>query len=227
MFVIICVVVFITHGSVLFSQRFGIDTDFIMNGKYNFHVIGREGLIWLAWFLGLKWFNLYYAQVLTLLFMAFAPVVFGYLFYQTNNQNTRLNLSLLVLSISFIVSPFWTAQIYFLNQSAQVLFACILIPVCFLLAETTRTDPRHKWYFYFGHTSHGCYLCMLSGTNYSLCYRGYHRIYIVYTGRIAKRQENTSMDCLPCGMYPYWTSVLFYNIQIVLYEWKRISDKSA
>ena len=62
------VIAFMAHGSVLFSQRFGFDTDAIMNGMHNFDQIGRYGLVWLAQFLGLSWFNLYYAQVLALLF---------------------------------------------------------------------------------------------------------------------------------------------------------------
>lgn len=54
--------------------------------------------------------------------------------------------SLLVLSISFIVSPYWVEQVYFLNQSAQVLLACAMIAVSILLAENARMDIRHRWY---------------------------------------------------------------------------------
>ena len=41
-------IAFMSHGAVLFSQSFGIDTDFIMNGEHNFDRIGRQGLIWIG-----------------------------------------------------------------------------------------------------------------------------------------------------------------------------------
>lgn len=142
----IAAVTFLTHGSILFSQRFGIDTDGIMERSHNFTIIGRQGLVWLAKFLDLDWFNLYLAQIFVLVFMTLLPVSFGYLFYRMNRQSENLNLSLLVLGLSVVVSPFWTEQIYFLNQSPQVLLACVLIPVTVLLVEAARTDISHKWY---------------------------------------------------------------------------------
>lgn len=136
---------FIAHGSVLFSQRFGFDTDAIMNGLQQFDQSGRYGIVWLTELLGLKWFNLYYAQILAFLFIILAPVSFGCLFYCTYGQNARIKPAQWVLSTLFIVSPFWATQIYFLNQSPQVLLACILIPVSLLLVETAKADLAHKW----------------------------------------------------------------------------------
>lgn len=142
------IITFIAHGAILFSQSFGIDTDLIINGEHNFDRIGRQGLIWLAKLLDLDWFNLYYAQVLTFCFMALAPVSFGYLLYRLGGAaQDRANLSLLALGVSFVVSPFWVTQVYFLNQSAQVLLACTLIAVSILLAEHARTDIRHRWHY--------------------------------------------------------------------------------
>lgn len=37
-------------------------------------------------------------------------------------------------------------QVYFLNQSAQVLLACVILAVSIYLAENGRKDIRHKWY---------------------------------------------------------------------------------
>lgn len=138
-------IAFMSHGAVLFSQSFGIDTDFIMNGEHNFDRIGRQGLIWIAKLLDLDWFNLYYAQVLAFTFMVLAPVSFGFLLYRMGDGSSA-GFSLLVLSVSFVVSPFWASQVYFLNQSAQVLLACILIAVSIFLAECARTDIKGKWY---------------------------------------------------------------------------------
>ena len=142
----IAAVTFLTHGSILFSQRFGIDTDIIMEGTHNFTLIGRPGLVWLAKFLELDWFNLYLAQIFVLVFMTLLPVSLGYLLYRMSGQIEHLNLSLLVLGLSVVVSPFWVEQIYFLNQSPQVLLVCVLIPVTVLLVEAARTNISQKWY---------------------------------------------------------------------------------
>ena len=145
---IVCIaaVTFLTHGAILFTQRFGIDTEDIMKGHSAFLETGRQGLVWLAKVLELDWFNLYLAQVLVLVFMTLFPVSAGYLFSRIGGQTEYLNLSLLVLGLSVVVSPFWVEQIYFLNQSPQVLLACVLIPVTVLLVEAARTDILHKWY---------------------------------------------------------------------------------
>lgn len=139
------VIAFMAHGSVLFSQRFGFDTDAIMNGTHSFNQSGRYGLVWLGKLLGMGWFNLYYAQILVLLFITLAPVSFGYLFYYMYGQNARIKLAQWLLSALFTASPFWAAQIYFLNQSPQVLLACVLIPISLFLIETAKVDIAHKW----------------------------------------------------------------------------------
>ena len=141
----IAAIAFITHGAVLFSQSFGIDTDFMINGEHNFDRLGRQGLIWIAKLLDLDWFNLYYAQVLAFTFMIFAPVSFGFLLHWMGD-GSRAGLSLLALSVSFVVSPFWVTQVYFLNQSPQILSACIMIAVSIFLAEYARTDIKRRWY---------------------------------------------------------------------------------
>lgn len=140
-------VTYLTHGSILFSQRFGIDTDVIMEGAQNFTTLGRPGLVWLENLLDLNWFNLYLAQIFVLVFMTIYPVSAGYLFYRMSRQSNNLNSTLLVLGLSVVVSPFWSEQIYFLNQSPQVLLACVLIPVTVLFVEAARIDISHKWYY--------------------------------------------------------------------------------
>lgn len=137
--VLLGVLAFLTHGSILFYQGFGVDTDAIMNGIDNFEELGRPGLVWLGKFFGLDWFNLYYAQALAFLFIIFVPVAFGALFYIAGGaEETRINVMLLALGASVIVSPFWAEQIYFINQSAQVLFACILTALSLLATEFAR-----------------------------------------------------------------------------------------
>lgn len=140
------VLAFMTHGSILFSDRFGIDTDYMIEGVHNFDMIGRQGLVWSARLLGLGWFNLYLAQTLTLLFMALIPPVFSYLLATVCGQEKYLNITLLAFGASFTVSPLWATQIYFLNQSAQVTLGCILAAVSILLLEKARPLIRRKWF---------------------------------------------------------------------------------
>lgn len=145
--VILFVVAFLTHGSILFSQRIGIDTDLMMHGEHNFLRIGRQGLVWLAKLLDLDWFNLYHAQVLSFLLIVLLPVSYGYLFHRALGQADGSTVpGLLALGFSVIVSPFWVEQMYFLNQSAQVLLAALMIPMSILLADRAVQDIRHKWY---------------------------------------------------------------------------------
>lgn len=84
------VIVFMSHGAVLFSQSFGIDTDFIINGMQDFDRVGRQGLIWIAKLLDLDWFNLYYAQILVFSFMVLAPVSFGFLLHRIGGVEIAL-----------------------------------------------------------------------------------------------------------------------------------------
>ena len=39
-------VALMTHGSILFTQRIGIDTEYIKSGSSNFDMLGRQGLGW-------------------------------------------------------------------------------------------------------------------------------------------------------------------------------------
>lgn len=79
---VVVMLTFMAHGAILFSQSFGIDTEYIMIGVNNFDMIGRQGLIWLSKLLDLEQYNLYYAAILAFLFMVLAPVFFGFLFYK-------------------------------------------------------------------------------------------------------------------------------------------------
>lgn len=143
--VLIGLITFMTHGSILFSQKFGIDTELMMN---NIHAayLGRPGLVWLDKLLGLEWFNLYYVQILTFLFLALTPIAFGLLFYLMNPKQPRINLALLVLGTSFIVSPFLVSHIYFICQSAHIILGCLLIAAALYLVELTVKAPARRWF---------------------------------------------------------------------------------
>ncbi len=141
----------LVHGSTLFSQCFGVDTELYIDGITNSDLIGRPALSWLSSFLQESWYNPYYIQALTLIFMAFTPVAFGYVFHKSSPAmpGRMENAALLLLGSSFIVSPFWTAQIYFTFQGGLVLLGCILLAFAMYLAEQARCDLKKKWFFLF------------------------------------------------------------------------------
>lgn len=146
--VLLGAVTLLAHGAILFTQRFGIDTDAIMLGMYSFEDTGRQGLVWLAELMGLELgrFNLYLAQILTIVFLFLSPVAFGGLFRLVGGRGRGEKAALAVFGISFIVSPFWAAQVYFLNQSAQVLLACTLTAAAIALTEGARKNFRQRWF---------------------------------------------------------------------------------
>lgn len=143
--VVVMAIVFFTHGSLLFSQRIGIDTEIMMDGRSSFGVLGRQGLIWLGKLLGLEWFNLWYVQILTLIFMMLAPLAYGFLFYYVGKQKRYENIALVLFGLGYIVSPIWASQLYFLNQSAQLTCACVLVAICVLFAEYAREKLNQRW----------------------------------------------------------------------------------
>lgn len=136
---------FMAHGSILFSQRFGVDTELMMNDVSE-DPLGRPGLYWLEDLLGLEWFNLYYAQILTFIFLALTPVAFGLLFHLTAREMPRPRISILLFGASFLFSPLLTAHIYFICQSAQIMCAYMLIAAALLFADLFARDPARKWY---------------------------------------------------------------------------------
>ncbi len=145
--IILTAAVLMTHGSILFTERVGIDTESIMYGIQFFDQIGRQGLIWLADILELEWFNPYLVQILVFVFMVITPMLFGYLFCRCGGQTEWVNITLIALGVSYIVSPFWAAQIYFFNQSAQVTCSCALTAIAILFAEEGRRAFRMRWYY--------------------------------------------------------------------------------
>ncbi len=125
---------YIAHGAMLFSQVIGIDTENSILDHDGYAVQGRQGILWLRSILRMSDFNLYLTEAITFFLLILAAVVF-YIFYHTltNKENYW---DFIPFSVMFIVSPFWTCQVYFLSQSVPVLVAVILVPVTFSIFES-------------------------------------------------------------------------------------------
>ncbi|MCR5311979.1 MAG: glucosyltransferase domain-containing protein [Lachnospiraceae bacterium] len=134
MWILIAITTFICHGAILFSNVFGIDTEVAALGLDDYFAQGRQGIMWLRSILGLSPFNLYLAEGLTFFLMLFVPITY-YFFFEIS-AGSFAKPTFFLYCIIFVVSPFWVAQIYFLSQSAAVLFGLLLIPVVLYLFES-------------------------------------------------------------------------------------------
>ena len=66
------IILIVCHGYLLFNSNVGIDTDVFVNNptnNYNWLEIGRFGLILEKSILNLNSFNMFYAEVLTIVFL--------------------------------------------------------------------------------------------------------------------------------------------------------------
>lgn len=145
MYLLLAGIVLLAHGSLLFSQRIGIDTELMMEGYDRFTVLGRQGITWLGKVFYLWWFNLYWAEALTVLFMVLAPIAYVFAFSSVGRQDRFLNISLIVFGTAYALSALWATQLYFLNQAAQVACACFLVPVTAVLVEKARENLKKNW----------------------------------------------------------------------------------
>lgn len=131
------------HGSKLFSENIGIDTEHIIYAREGLYSswdgIGRYGLIFLKNLLGQHIYNHFFAGILTILCLIGAVVAFGYLFsYVKGKPQDKEGILLFLFSAAVIAHPIMTEQIYFSLQSAEVALSFILCAVSLFL--------NHVWY---------------------------------------------------------------------------------
>ncbi len=128
----VIVVSFIAHGSMLFSDAIGIDMESAIVGIEPLKEQGRHGIFWVRSLLQMEQYNLFLTTVLTFVFLTLAAIVF---YTGLNQRDSQKNGAFIPFSIFFLTSPFWTAQLYFLNQSVPVLFSILLIPFTVMLVD--------------------------------------------------------------------------------------------
>ena len=126
----IFIVAFIAHGSMIFSNVIGIDTEAAILGIEAYDGQGRQGILWIRNLLGMTKFNLWLTNSLTFFLLIFVPLFF---FAAIMIQKKELKNLLFPFCIIFIVSPYWACQLYFLSQSVPVLISLLLIPLIDIL----------------------------------------------------------------------------------------------
>lgn len=122
------VILIVSHGYLLFNSNVGIDTDVFVNNptnNYNWLEIGRFGLILEKSILNLNSFNMFYAEVLTIIFLFIFCILSYYTIYKLSGKDFK-NLNLILPLICF-TNPIWAEAFIFVIQIAQISFGLIII----------------------------------------------------------------------------------------------------
>ncbi|MBD5451109.1 MAG: hypothetical protein HDR25_00565 [Lachnospiraceae bacterium] len=138
-----------SHGTMMFSNSVGIDTEDIITLKDLFYngwlSVGRQGLVLLKALLGTKVFNPYLAGAASLFFITMTCFLWTYLFsYISQKDNLAAEL---LFSVLLIVSPLMTEQFYFKLQSMEVTAGfCLTAVSLFLLYRAAEFDCGRERY---------------------------------------------------------------------------------
>lgn len=128
------IILIVCHGYLLFNSNVGIDTDVFVNNptnNYNWMEIGRFGLILEKNILNLNSFNMFYAEVLTIIFLFIFCVLTYYTIYRLSGKDFK-NLNLIFPLICF-TNPIWAEAFIFVIQIAEISLGLILIILANLL----------------------------------------------------------------------------------------------
>ncbi len=137
---------FLCHGSMLFSDAIGIDTEKAIQNADAYAIQGRAGVLWIRNLLTAGNFNLYYMEALTFALLVLSPFVFLWLIYAVTRDGKTVKRAAIPFLAIWIVSPFWVAQLYFLSQSVPVLVTLILLPVAAYLTDMAANNLKKSWW---------------------------------------------------------------------------------
>ena len=139
-------VAFFCHGAMLLSKTVGIDTEKAILGLDAFAIQGRPAILWLRAIYDLGSFHLQYNRILTFLLLVVSAVVYLLLLKHYCDEKKTIKYAGFPFLLFFIVSPFWVAQLYFLNQSVPILFTLILLPGICILTDLGISKPKKYWW---------------------------------------------------------------------------------
>ena len=131
--VVTILILFLFHGYLLFSNSIIIDTDiFLQNPSttYNWYQIGRFGMVFEKYILGMFNFSMYYAQIVFFIFAIAFLLTTYYVFYKISGKD--FNIANLILPSVIFSSAIWAEQLMFFIQMAQIAFSCTLVSLSVL-----------------------------------------------------------------------------------------------
>lgn len=139
-------IIVLTHGSNLFYNNLGIDTQVFVEKpsfEYNWLGIGRYGLLLEKNLLGLGEYCPYFAGVVFIIFLVVSNIILYYSFYKLSNKDLGL-LNLCIPIIAF-THPIFVEQFAYMLQCAEISFAISLTALSTLFIFTWINDK--KWIY--------------------------------------------------------------------------------
>ncbi len=136
-------ILFVTHGYLMFNNNIGIDTDSfitIPEGNHNWLLIGRYGLVLEKYILNLDSYNIFFAETLFMMFLVVFCVVTYYAIYILSGKDFKL--LNLVLPLVGLTHPLFVEQFIFLLQSAQISFTLFLTVLSILCIYKWVVDKK-------------------------------------------------------------------------------------
>ncbi len=130
-------IIFLTHGSNLFYNNLGIDTQVFVEKpafEYNWLGIGRYGLLLEKNLLGLSEYCPYFAGIIFIFFLVISNIILYYSFYKLSNKELGL-LNLCIPIIAF-THPVFVEQFVYMLQCAEISFAISLTALSTLFIFT-------------------------------------------------------------------------------------------
>lgn len=131
--------IFLFHGAKLNSVIIGIDTEDIINMKYDFYngwlTTGRQGLVFLKWLFGCLEFNPYLAGFMTLIFFVAGTSAFFLLWDKYTGWDKPGLPGWFLGGLLWISHPIITEQFYFSLQSVEICMGFVLLACALLLTE--------------------------------------------------------------------------------------------
>lgn len=137
-------ILFLSHGYLLFNNNIGVDTDLFITepeNNYNWLENGRYGLILEKYFLNLSSFNIFFAEILFILFLIIFCLVTYYTFYKISGKDFNL-INLCIPLIGF-THPIFAEQFIFLLQSAEISFSLLLTILSILFIYKWIIDKKN------------------------------------------------------------------------------------
>ena len=121
------------HCYLLFSKSIAIDTDIFLQNpsmEYNWYSIGRFGMVFEKYLLGIFSFSMYYSQILFFIFIISFMLVSYYAFYKLSGKD--VNIGNLILPLVIFSSAIWAEQLIFFIQMAQIAFSLTVLTIAIL-----------------------------------------------------------------------------------------------
>ena len=199
--------VFLLHSAKINSVVIGIDTEDLIHSEQNLYGgwlgTGRQGLVFLKYFLGNSHFNPYFSGMMTLVMFALAVSAFFLLWdYVKGGRDGKFGLTAWILGgLMWISHPVLAEQFYFSLQSMEICI-CFLLTAGALALSRLWVEKRMKGRFLLFPAAVALLLVTFSGYQIfvALYIFGVVTMLLLRTVREFTSEEEFSVKC-------FWKSI--------------------